>query len=280
MKSLENTSHEELGTQIDISDKTNFNIFQIVEIQWQLWNFLVDINKQSEIQDIDIVFLENLSDYLNNVFSCFSRHDLWEPINSLINIKTLQDNNVNNLDYLIPDLFYKIKNFLEYCLLISWKQINKKINIQDDLEPFLEKVVKFHKNKNEHIGNININYDKNINWNIEIVEWYLDILLSNILINAKKHWNADTININISEENWFLVLQISDNWTWIDISKIWWDINNIFIKWKTDWNWTWIWLADADKHMETMWWEISVENLENWTEFTIKIPLVNKNKKL
>jgi hypothetical protein len=135
----------------------------------------------------------------------------------------------------------------------------------------------------EKVANININYSENLNWNVEIIEWYLNILLWNILINARKHWDATNIDIDITEEDWFLVIKIKDDWSWIDIEKIWWNIENIFRKWvtinkdkKNKDKWTWIWLADADKHMKTMWWEISVENLEIWTEFTIKIPLVDK----
>ncbi|MDQ7009034.1 MAG: sensor histidine kinase [Candidatus Gracilibacteria bacterium] len=273
-----NPSQEKLS----LTDKTfsffNGEVINTLEIKDVLKNFLDEIRtlknyESNEINNkIKLGFLEELKKDLTKSFGEFLFHDLGEGINQLISI--YENNLENDFDYIEIklNLYKKIEDFLEYCLLIVGEKVYSKMSLDNFKEELVN--IKYNFLKNNKKVNLELNIDINlVNKEINIVKGYINILLENILKNSIKHGKSDKININLEKEDGNLVIEIKDNGSGINVEKFDLDINKIFIEGKSTGS-TGLGLANSDKYMEEMDGEINVENMEFGTKFIIKLPLV------
>jgi len=108
-------------------------------------------------------------------------------------------------------------------------------------------------------------------------------MLVNVLGNSFKFtpekWKVDLI---IIQENYQLIMKVSDNGVWIDpkdhevVFEKFWQAESSNKKWV---EWTWLWLPLVKLIIEKLWWKVSIESdIGKWTTFIMEMPLIDHLK--
>lgn len=212
--------------------------------------------------------LETFSENIN--------HEMKTPLAEIISTLSLAQKTKTNYEESIEQSLKstkklnKILDSILWIINIVWSNYKKeKIDVAKEIYELIDE-----NNKNLKEKNIEITTNFKLkNYYLTLNKEHFDICVWNLLKNAIKYSNKNG-KINILYDKW--VLEIKDNWIWIEEKNLKNIFNRYFRENYINEEWYGLWLALVKKISDLNKWEILIESQKDkWT--TIKINFVKNS---
>ncbi len=259
------------------NDDTQLGHWTSHDIIKQAEKFLLTIkeltkNKNHETEELN-KSIEKLTNKKNNE----AKKNIIELQNNIIE---LEKNNNELINMVKNNVSRKITSALTWIKNI-WPLINH-YDISDKIKTDLlgtkekRKIWIDERKREKIISTVKYEWNNTITFDEQYIkisgEYLVNHVLKNLIDNAREKWNATDITIKIQKQEWKLIIEVIDNWTWINESVLK-DLWNKKIK-STETGWGWVFILQATHQMKGAGGTLTFKNNENGkgSTATITIP--------